>query len=106
MLTTWPEPRAHRGQDRLGHSDEPKHVRLKLGAVAGFVAFLEGGEIAVARIVDEHVDSARFLGRGRHSFDVFGRRDIELQRSRVAMAADEIGKLLRIAGGREHTLAA
>ena len=95
---------AHRRQHRLGHGDQAEHIGLELGAIALLVRLLDRGEVAIARVVDEHVEAARPLdGRDRGLY--VGRDiDIELQRMRVVVAGDQIAELFGISRRSEHAL--
>ena len=66
MLTMWPDPRARiPGQHRLDHVHRAEEVRVEQRSHLVVVALLDGGEVAVARVVDEHVEAAeRGVGRG------------------------------------------
>jgi hypothetical protein len=49
---------------RLGDVDYAEQVRLDLRAERGEVGFLDGRDVAVPGIVDEHVDPTEPLRRG------------------------------------------
>jgi hypothetical protein len=61
MLTIAPERRPHAGQDRLGRRDGDEKVRREEPLDVSFVAFIDGRAVAVAGVVDEHVDGAEAL---------------------------------------------
>ena len=48
----------HARQHRLGHRDQAEHVGLELRAYLVVLALLDRGHVAVACVVDEHVDRA------------------------------------------------
>ena len=55
--------RAQHGQDRLRHPQRAEEVGLHLGADLGLGQLLDHAEMAVARVVDHHVQRAEALGR-------------------------------------------
>jgi len=71
-------PGAHARQHRLGHGDEPEHIGLEHGPDFGVLALLDGGEIAVAGIVHQHVDPAEAsLGLAHDGRHLAGHVDVQ-----------------------------
>jgi hypothetical protein len=103
MLTIWPEPRAHAGQHRAGEGHQAEEIGLELGATGFVLALLEGGQIAIARIVDEHVDLACGLERRE---DVLGAGHVQFQGMGMGVPGDQIRDLFGLAGAGEHRVAA
>ena len=96
--------RAHARQDGADHRRQAEEIGLELGADRRVLALLDRAHVAVAGVVDQHVDAAEgalgFLDGGG---DRVGIGDVELQRDRLAVfALDEIGDRLRIAGGGDE----
>jgi hypothetical protein len=105
--------RAHHRQHRLGHVDEPEHVGLEHVAHFLVVALLDGGEVAVARVVHQRVDAPEMLARLRHHvLDLLAAGHVQRQHQRaIAVAFGNVGHLRRVARGdhgapsaREHQL--
>ena len=66
-MTISPLPwRAHGRQHGLRHVDQPEHVGLEHLPHGVVLAFLDGGKVAVAGVVDENVDAAEALERPGH----------------------------------------
>ena len=76
-------------------SARPKKLASNMRADLGVLALLDRREIAVAGIVDEHVDAAEArLGRLDRFGDLVRLGDVEAERERLlVMAGDEIGDL-------------
>jgi hypothetical protein len=101
-------PGAHARQDRARHIGQPPEIDLEHAANFVVVAFLDGGEIADAGIVDEDVDAAKLgLSRRDARRDLGGLGHIERQDERVAlMARRQIGDVLGISRGDDDPVAA
>jgi hypothetical protein len=98
---------AQRRQRGLGHVDPAEQVGLDLGAevVAGDV--LDGGEVGVAGVVDDHVEPSEPVD-GRSHRRLGGREVGDVERERVdaiAVTGFEVVELLRLARGRKHLVA-
>jgi hypothetical protein len=92
---------AHPGKDRLDHRDGSVEVGGEEPLDVVVVAFLDGGAVAVAGVVDQDVDPAEALlslGDGRG--DLRGVGDVERQRERgVGVGVGEVLDLGRVACG-------
>ena len=99
---------AHAGQRRLGHGDEAEHVGFEHGAYFGILAFLDGGQVAVAGVVHEHVQAAELrLGGGDGGGDLARIVHVERQsQSAILVAGDEILHAGRVARGDDGAAAA
>jgi len=91
---------AHTRQNGARHGEQAEDVGFELIANFPVVGFLDGRLIAIAGIVDENVDVAEALQRGRHGrLDLGGIRDVEIDGERVTLVSgDEIGYARLVAG--------
>ena len=68
----------HAGQHRLDHVDRAEVVGVEQRPHLGVVALLDRGQVAVAGVVDQHVDPAeRLVGRGDGGGDLGAVGDVE-----------------------------
>ena len=91
---------AHAGEDGVGGVDEAEEVGFEHGADLIVLTFFDGGEVAVAGVVDQDVDPAE-LGFGGFDGggDLLGFSDVELEGERRAVVAgDEVLDLLGLTG--------
>jgi len=64
-----------------GHREQSKHVDVKLPANLVFLAFLSCGLVAIASIVDQHIDTAEVAFSGSNSgSDLASVSDVEIKR--------------------------
>ncbi len=79
---------AHHGQHGARHGEEAEDVGLELGADLLRHALLDGGQVAVAGVVHQHVDAAERPHRGLHAgLDLVVVDHVERQRERAVLAA-------------------
>ena len=89
----WPLPWARiPGQHGLDRVDHAEVVGVEERADLGVLALLDRGEVAVAGVVDQHVDPAEgLLGRGDRARDLGLVGDVERDGERaVAEVGDEV----------------
>src|ERR1700722_17695952 len=93
--------RPHTGQDCLGHGNQPEDVGLEEGADFVVFTLLDGGEITVTGIVDQHVDATELVFRRLNgAIDSALVVDIERQgESILLMPGNDISQLFRVARG-------
>ena len=91
MLTIAPDFwRAHDRQHRARHGGEAEEIGLEHRAYVGVVAFLNRGEIAVASVVDEDIDTAEAsLGRFDRGVDLTLLVDVERERKAILWVAGD-----------------
>ena len=108
MFTIAPDRRARMpGRTALIIATVPKKCVSNRGADVGVVTLLDGGAVAVACVVDQHVDTAEpLLGlphRGRH---LLGVGDVERDREHsVGRGVGQVGDFRDIAGGDDGVVA-
>ena len=98
-------PRTHARQHRPGQREEAEHVGVELGTDLGLVALLDARLVAVARVVDQHVDAPEAtFGRLHGIGDLPRASDIQLERQGVLrVAACQVGHPGPIARGDSGT---
>jgi len=99
----------HDRQHRLGHLQQAEYIGLELGADVFLARLLEEAEMAVARVVDQHIDPAEALGRRcNRGLRLLGLGDVEIDgqqpiADRVGpLGADRLGQAFAVARGRDH----
>ena len=100
--------RAHAGQHRLDHRDGAEEVGGEQPLHVGVVAFLDGGAVAVAGVVDQHVDAAEALPRPPHrlrDLRVVGHVERDRER-RVRVGVGEVLHARDVARGDDGVVAA
>ena len=102
MLMMWPPPRARMpGSTALIMSTAPKKFVSKSAPDLGVVALLDRGQVAVAGVVDEHVDPAEgALGLARRPLDLGAVGDVERERRSRARDGRRRGPARSRGGGR------
>jgi hypothetical protein len=82
-------------------------VRLEQGADVGVVAFFDGGAVAVAGVVDQHIDAAEPLFCLLHSGgDLFGTGDVKRKGEHTfGRALGQVGDSRDVAGGDDGVVA-
>jgi hypothetical protein len=91
-----------------GQGDEAEDVGFELAADLFILALFDGGEVAVASIIHEHIDAAKTrFGIGNGPADGLLTGDIEGQCERgFRILISDILDLFRLAGGKHHALTA
>ena len=98
-------PLPHAGQHRLGQSHQAEEIGFEHGADFCVFAFLDRREIAVAGIIDQHVDAAEALFRQGHgSLDLGWRIDVE-RRAQTTVVSGEFVEAGDVARGDDDALA-
>ena len=83
---------AHAGQHRASHSEEAEHVGIELRANFRLLAFFYGRLIAVAGVVDQHIDASEFrFGGGDSRGDLRRIRHVEIECQRAVAGSFDQG---------------
>ena len=92
---------AHPGQHRLDHRDRAEELGFEQCADVGVVTFLDGRAVAVAGVVDQHVDATELLfGLADSVGDLGGVSDVEGKwEDAVCIVNGKVGDLPDVAGG-------
>ena len=99
-------PFAHGGQHRLDHRHGAEHIDLELAPQVVDRRFLQNALMAIAGVVDEHVDRADAgLDRGHRRRDPHGVGDVEDHRMRVRAERFERLDVARLAHGPDDDMA-
>ena len=82
-------------------------MRLEQSADVGVVAFLDGGAVAVAGVVDQHVDAAEpLVGLLHGGGDLLGIGDVERDGEHpVGRGVSQVGDPRGVAGGDDGVVA-
>lgn len=95
-------------QRRLRDPQGAEHIGLDLVARLRLGEFLDEAELAVAGVVDHHVEAAEMLVSTSNGSDIRGAiGDVEFDRQdRGPVGVDEVGERVEVAGCRGNAIAA